>query len=109
MIPIRKAVIAWNEESKRVAVLLHCDDSRQWSGPEMDRLGLNRDVGASTATWITAPSGYLVAEFMSIALELICLHQFSPADVFKAISEVEEIHAALSVGEGLWNLEWRSL
>lgn len=107
MIPIRKAVIAWNEESKQVAVLLHCHESKQWSGPEMDRLGLSRDVGASSARYSTEPTGYLVAEFMSIALELICLHQFKPADVFKAISEVEEIHAVLSGEGGLWNLEWR--
>lgn len=109
MIPIRKAVIAWNEETKRVAVLLHCDESKQFCGPEMRRLGLNQDVGASSARWRTAPTGYLTAEFMQIALELICLQSFNPADVFKAIRKVEEIHSVLSGEGGLWNLEWRPL
>lgn len=107
MIPIRKAVIAWNEDSKKVSVLLHCEESKQFCGPEMRRLRLNQDVGASTISWRTAPSGYLVMEFMSIAIELICVYSFNPADVFKEISKVEEIHTIIS-GEGrLWNLEWR--
>ena len=109
MIPIRKAVIAWNEETKQVAVLLHCDEAKQFCGPEMRRLRLNQDVGASTMSWRTAPTGYLTAEFMSIALELICLRSFNPADVLKAISKVEEIHAVISGEGGLWNLEWRAL
>lgn len=109
MIPIRKAVIAWNEETKQVAVLLHCNESKQFCGPEMRRLRLNQDVGASSMGWETAPTGYLTAVFMSIALELICLRSFNPTDVFKAISAVEEIHATLSGEGGLLNLEWRPL
>lgn len=109
MIPIRKAVIAWNEETKRVAVLLHCDESKQFCGPEMRRLRLNQDVGASSARWRTAPTGYLTAEFMAIALELICLRSFNPADVLKAISNVEEVHKVITGDGGLWNLDWRLL
>ena len=107
MIPIRKSVIAWNEETKQVAVLVHCNESKQFCGPEMKRLRLNQDVGASTASWRTAPTGYLTAEIMAIALELICLRSFKPTDVFNAISKVEEIHSVLSGQGGLWNLEWR--
>jgi hypothetical protein len=109
MIPIHKAVIAWNEETKKVAVLLHCPESKQFCGPEMRKRGLNQDVGASSISWKTAPSGYLYAEFMSIALELICLRSFDPSEVLKAISQVEEIHAVILGDGGLWDLEWRPL
>ena len=109
MIPIHKAVIAWNEKTKKVAVLLHCQKTRRFCGPEMDRLGLNRDVGASSMQWDKAPAGYLCAEFMSIALELICIHSFNPIDVMNALRQVEEIEPVFSERRGIQDLDWRAL
>jgi hypothetical protein len=107
MIPIRKSVIAWDCESKRVAVLFHCVESKRYCGPEFDRLRMTCDMGATSDYWSHRPTGYLAAALFSIALELICRDGFNPKDVLGELSKIQELNKVLNKGEHMDNaLNW---
>lgn len=103
MIPIRKAVIAWDVETKRVAMLFHCVESKRYCGKEFHRLRMRCDIGATSHYWNDRPTGYLSARLLKIAVTLICRHGFNPKTVHEELSKVQELNEVLNKGEHMDN------
>ena len=107
MIPIRKAVIAWDVKSKRIVVLFQSSESKSECWEEFRRLGMTRDIGPASMEWNQRPTGYLAAQALEVGFTLICRHGFDSQVVYKELSKINELNDVLNKGEHMNNaLSW---
>jgi hypothetical protein len=88
-VPLEKAMLCWNEITKKVMVIRHPDTDRM-----MDRYNLNSDYGAAYAEWDDMSNDERVMLMAWTAINISIAHGIDQRHTMHALMVVPEMREA---------------